>query len=85
MLKRFLLFAGYQTFNYLVLVINFRFVADAHYVGAVISDVTIASVGFLAMKKVAKSDHWVDWAGWTVGGALGSVAGIYISKLMMGH
>lgn len=71
---------------YTLLVINFRAVAQANVFWSVLSDIIIASMNFLIIRKIAKSeDSWLLFAGYTSGSAVGSVLGIALSKFIMGQ
>lgn len=68
---------------YVMLVINMRAVAQGQYVVAVISDGIIALISFLVLRRIIKStDEPHQWAGYTVGSMIGSVVGIYVSKML---
>ena len=73
-----------QIANYSLLVINYRSVAQAHYFWSAVSDFACASFSFFVIKKIATSDNtFHGWLGYAMGGVIGSVLGIWISKLML--
>jgi hypothetical protein len=73
-----------QIANYGLLVINYRSVAQAHYFWSAISDFACATFSFFVIKKIATSDNtFHGWLGYSLGGVVGSVLGIWISKLML--
>ena len=75
-----------QIANYGLLVINYRAVAQAHYFWSAASDFACASFSFFVIKKIATSDNtFHGWLGYSLGGVVGSVLGIWISTLMLSH
>ena len=73
-----------QIANYSLLVINYRAVAQAHYFWSALSDFACATFSFFVIKKIATSDNtFHGWLGYALGGVVGSVLGIWISKLML--
>lgn len=84
-LKEFSIMFFIQVVSYTLLCINFRAVAQAHYVQSAASDFVIATLSFFVIKKIAKSDDTVhQWLGYALGGVVGSVLGIYISTILLG-
>jgi hypothetical protein len=77
-------FFGYQVLMYTLLVVNYRYVAAASYVGSVVSDGLIACASFAAIQNIAQSKNRVDRLCYTAGGMVGSVLGVFISKRLMG-
>lgn len=74
-----------QLILYLLLVINFRAVAQANLLWSVVSDTVIAAMNFFVIRKIANSqDSFIMFLGYTLGSAAGSVAGILLSKLLLG-
>lgn len=83
-LKDFLILFFLQIINYTLLVINYRAVAQAHYVWSGISDFIIASFSFFVIKRIATSDNtWYGWLGYALGGLVGSLIGIWVSLQML--
>ena len=84
-LKEALLMFLIQIVSYSLLCINFRAVAQADYIQASISDFTIATLGYFVIKKLANTDNSLhQWLGYSLGGVVGSLLGIYISKILLG-
>lgn len=84
-IKEFFLFFLIQLILYLLLVVNYRAVSLVDYTGTVITDFIIASFNFFVVRKIAKSeDSFHQWAGYALGGAIGGVVGLYISKVLLG-
>ena len=74
-----------QIVSYSLLCINFRAVAQAEYFQAAISDFTIATLGYFVIKKLANTDNSLhQWLGYSLGGVVGSIIGIYLSKILLG-
>jgi hypothetical protein len=85
-LKEFSIMFFIQVVSYTLLCINFRAVAQAHYVQSAASDFVIATLSFFVIKKIANSDDTVhQWLGYALGGVVGSILGIYTSTLMLGQ
>ena len=75
-----------QVVSYSLLCINFRAVAQADYLQASISDFTIATLGYFVIKKLANTDNSLhQWLGYSLGGVVGSLLGIYLSKILLGN
>ena len=75
-----------QVISYGLLCINFRAVAQADYLQATISDFTIATLGYFVIKKLANTENSVhQWFGYAMGGVVGSIVGIYLSKILLGQ
>jgi hypothetical protein len=83
--KEFLILCVIQIVSYTLLCINYRAVAQAHYVQSAVSDFMIASLTFFVIKKIAHGqDHMHQWAGYATGSVIGSFLGIYLSKVLLG-
>ena len=75
-----------QLTSYTLLVINYRAVAQAHYLWSGVTDFAIASFSFFVIKKIAKSDDSLHlWLGYATGGLAGSFLGIWVSLLIHGQ
>lgn len=71
-----------QILMYMILCVNYRAVAQGNYLQSVISDFMIASASFFIIKKIAKDESkgvWM-WLGFAMGGVVGTIIGIWISK-----
>lgn len=80
-----IMFAAQLALN-ILLVINFRSVAQANILWSVNSDFVIACMNFLIICRIAKSDKsWILFLGYTMGSAAGSIMGIIISKLLLNY
>jgi hypothetical protein len=71
-----------QVLNYGILTINFRAVAQGHMKTMVITDGMCATLMFFLIKRISEAagDAIIPWMGYTLGGMVGSVVGMYISK-----
>lgn len=75
-----------QIVLYVFLVINFRAVAQANIAWSVGTDTIIAAMNFFVIRKIASSENsTLMFTAYTLGSAVGSVAGIVVSKLLLGH
>jgi len=70
---------------YLILVYNYRAVAQARYTDAVLSDMLIAGLGFSILKKVAAANSISERIAFVLGGGLASYCGIYVTKAVFGQ
>jgi hypothetical protein len=85
-LKEFSVMFFIQIVSYTLLCINYRAVAQAHYVQSAASDFIIATLSFFVIKKIANGDNTLhQWLGYALGGVVGSILGIYVSTLMLGQ
>jgi len=85
-LKEFGLMFIIQVASYGLLCINFRAVAQAHYLWASLSDFTIATLNYFVLKHLATSASTThQWLGYALGGVAGSIFGIYLSTVLLGH
>lgn len=83
--KEFIVLFCIQVVSYSLLCINYRAVAQAHYWQSAITDFLIATMSFFVIRKIAKSeDTFHGWAGYALGGVVGSFLGIWLSKLLLG-
>ena len=83
--KNFTLLFLTQVLMYTLLCINYRSVADGHYIHSMISDGLIACTSFFVIKKIAQSEDqgfWL-WLGYTLGSMVGSIIGIWIHKELL--
>jgi hypothetical protein len=80
----FILF-GAQMLSFAVISINYRAVAQASYIWSVLTDLVIASLSYFVVRRIAKSkDSVCQWAGFALGSAIGTVFGIWVSKIILG-
>lgn len=80
----FILF-GAQMLSFAVISINYRAVAQASYIWSVATDIIIASLSYFVVRRIAKSkDSVCQWAGFALGSAIGTIIGIYLSKIILG-
>ena len=77
----FLLFFGLQSLLYFLVTLNFRAIAQARYGWTILTDALISAAQFWIIRKVgASAENLVALGGFVCGGAVGSAAGIYLSK-----
>jgi len=63
-----------------VVTLNFRFIAQGHYIGAIATDALIAALGWSLLRRVASADTTSERIGYIIGAALGSPLGIWLTK-----
>ena len=76
-----------QFLNWGICTMSWRAVSQANYLASVITDTTLATLTFFAFKKLMQGkdeDSFIQWLGYTVGGVLGTLAGIYLSLRLLG-
>lgn len=76
-----------QFLSWSICTISWRSVAQANYLASVITDTTFATVNFFLIKRIAKDKDdatFTSWLGYTVGGVLGTLFGIYSSIYLLG-
>lgn len=86
--KDFLILFLTQVLMYTILCINYRAVAKGDYLQSAVSDFMIASASFFVIKRIAKEEKEGDnafwpWLGYALGGVVGSILGIWISKILL--
>jgi hypothetical protein len=67
-------------FQYGIVTVNYRAIAQARYVAAALTDLVIAGCGFTLFKLIADSRTSLDIVGYCVGAMLGGVTGIYLTR-----
>lgn len=84
-IKEFSIMFAIQIVSYSLLCINFRAVAQAHYLFASLSDFAIATLTYFVIKRIAHSDNTLhQWLGYALGGVAGSLLGIWLSTVILG-
>lgn len=84
-IKEFSIMFIIQVVSYGLLCINYRSVAQAHYLWASLSDFAIATLGYFVIKRLATSDETLhQWLGYALGGVVGSLFGIWLSTVILG-
>jgi hypothetical protein len=76
-----------QYLTYGICTVSWRAIAQANVLAAVITDTMLGTLTFFVFRKIADSSKdqlIVPWLGYTVGGAAGTVCGIYASIWWLG-
>jgi len=82
-MKTFFLFFVLQFILYLLVTVNFRAIAQARYGWTILTDTLISAAQFWIIRKVGGSaESLIALGGFVCGGAIGSSAGIYLSKIV---
>jgi hypothetical protein len=70
-----------QVVDFVIVVINFRAVTHLHYTVAVITDGIICALGWTFLKKLKEEDGKEARAGFILGGMVGSLLGMYLTRV----
>lgn len=74
-----------QMLSFAIITINYRAVAQASVTWAALTDILVAGLSYFVIRRIAKSkDSVCQWLGFTIGSALGTIIGIYVSILILG-
>lgn len=74
-----------QMLSFAVISINTRAIAQADYFWSVLTDLIVATLSYFVVRKIAKSPNSVcRWAGFAIGSAIGTIIGIWLSKIILG-
>ena len=80
----FLFFA--QMLSFAIITINYRAVAQASYIWSILTDLVVAGLSYFVVRKILKTKDSVgQWAGFTIGSAIGTAIGIFISQIILGQ
>jgi hypothetical protein len=86
MIKQASLIFTIQFVIYVLVCINYRSVAQAQYLESAISEFAIATLNYLVIKKIASTGNsTLQWMAYSFGTVLGSLLGIWISKIVLGQ
>jgi hypothetical protein len=75
-----LVLCAVETVMFFVITLNYRYAAKGHLVPTVLTDVVIAIIGFTLIKLVADATTVLEMAGYVLGGAIGSAAGMLLTR-----
>jgi hypothetical protein len=81
------LLAIMQFLSWSICTISWRAVSQANVKASIIADVVLGSLQFFAFRQIAKyadQGALIPWIGYTIGGASGTVVGIYLSLWWLG-
>jgi hypothetical protein len=84
-LRDFLIFFAIQFIQYFLITVNLRAASQGLYFWTAFSDLLVAGNGFFLIQRVAKAEGKWALAGYTLGGAIGSVFAIWATKLVYGQ
>lgn len=76
-----------QYFSWFLCTISWRAVSQANVGVSIMTDTTLGSLQFFVIKKITKQtddEGMVPWIGYTLGGVIGTVTGIYFSLWVLG-
>jgi hypothetical protein len=83
-MREFFLMFGVQSLQYFLITVNLRAASQGLYFWTAVSDMLCAANGFFLIKRVAESKSKLGFAGYVLGGATGSIIGIWLSKMVYG-
>jgi hypothetical protein len=74
-----------QMLSFAIITINYRAVAQASYFWSASTDIIVAGLSYFVIRRIAKSkDSVCQWLGFTIGSAIGTIIGIFVSLLILG-
>lgn len=74
-----------QMLSFAIITINYRAVAQASYIWSILTDLIVAGLSYFVVRKIAKSkDSICQWFGFTLGSAIGTCIGIWLSIMILG-
>jgi hypothetical protein len=76
----FLSFLGIQFVSYFILVGNIRAVSKLHYGAATVTEAAHLLILWFVIRRVIESDSLGALAGYVIGGTLGTLASMYLSR-----
>lgn len=79
-MRSFFISAVVQYAAYVVATVNFRAIADEQYVWAWGTSVVFAALSYTIVRHVIKDETWATVLGMMVGGGLGDLSGIWITR-----
>lgn len=74
-----------QFLSYTLIIINTRAYNQKNYLITIVSDIFFGLYGFFIIKAVSDTNNKYSWLGYTIGGAIGSAAGIKLSEIILGQ
>lgn len=86
-LKDALILGFMQFLSWGISTISWRAVAQANIPASVMTDFSLATVNFFVIKNLAKNrddSSFIPWLGYSIGGVLGTVTGIFASIFLLG-
>ena len=79
-MRNFFISAGVQYTSYITLTINFRAIAHGQYAAAAITAMLAALLSYTIVRRIQNSDNRTTLAGMMVGGTLGDLSGMYLTR-----
>lgn len=79
-MRNFCAAAAVQWTSYVVLTINFRAIAHEQYIAAGVTAMLAAFLSYTIVKRVIKDESHATLAGMMIGGTLGDLTGIYLTR-----
>ncbi len=76
--KNALVLAALMFVNYGLNAVSFRFIQHTSYVGVGVTDAVIAWYGFTMVQNIGKADTTLEKVGYTIGGIVGSILGLWL-------
>lgn len=79
-MRQFVISAVAQYVQYIILTINFRAIAHTQYMVAGMSAALAAWLAYTIVRRIVREDSWFSLSGMMVGGALGDMTGIFLTR-----
>ena len=74
--------AGIEFASYFIVTLNTRAIASVNYVGTLVTDICIAGLAFIAVKRIAEASTREEQVMYVVGAALGAQAALWCSTFI---
>ncbi len=71
--------------SYFGLTIDYRVVAQGNYGWSIATSAFLGFLAFTIIKRISESKSRIEEFGYVIGGIIGTLVGIYISKLILGR
>jgi hypothetical protein len=75
-----LLLMALQFLSFLIVTVNFRFLARGNLRATVLTDALIAALGFTLFKLIAEASTSLEMAGYVLGACAGSAVGMRVTR-----
>jgi hypothetical protein len=81
-MKRPAILLGLNATNYLLLVLNYRAVAQGDMLRTLATDLAIAALSFTAIRRIGAASGPAEFVGYVLGGLVGSALALSLSRFL---